>query len=492
MGNYNLKSQILRCKNCSSIKKITIDPSVPQSFVSLECKCDISRIFLQNFLKELTKGESYKINCVICKKEDKNSYYCHSCNHIYCPKCIKEHSKHKYISISKADFYCVFHQKELFNAYCYDCSLNFCKKCEKEKKHLNHSCDKFTKLIMNKSDRNYLKEKFKLAENKLEFTNQFVIAFSKKLNSKEQKSNILNAERKNMEQNKNILEAVNFFIYAFDNTKYKNYNIIYNFIENINLNVNKFKFSSNNIGLEEAYKQIMKYLSEDFIIIKNDNLAYEKEKSASKRKKSIWDFDDENDIGTRQTMGAGVFNQMSLDKYNNYKENLNEKGKLSTTSSIIIPKSDNILKSQKNKNNNEDENNDNFYRPRSHAIFIPTKMVKQKIKEKNKNDLNDDEKENNNNLNDDEIENININEENGKIENNNTDDKKEEEKKIKKEIINKQKENKEEIKVEIINEKQNNYAKFIGINKYRNSNSLINKMMINELRKEKKYKIIIN
>ena len=151
MGNYNLKSQILRCNNCYSIRKITIQPCMPQSFVSLECRCDTTRITLQNMLKEITKGDSYKIICKICKKEDKNSSYCNDCNHIYCHKCIKDHKRHKNISISKADYYCVFHQKDLYHAYCYECSINYCKKCEQEKRHLNHSCVLFNKLIMSKS-----------------------------------------------------------------------------------------------------------------------------------------------------------------------------------------------------------------------------------------------------------------------------------------------------------------------------------------------------
>ena len=548
MGNYNIKSQILRCENCYSIKKVTIDPAMPQSFVKTECRCESSKLFLQNFLKELNKGASYKIICKICKKEDKNASYCNDCNHIYCSKCIKDHNKHRHISISKVDFYCVFHQKELFFAFCKDCSMNFCKKCEQEKKHLNHSICTFNKLIMSKSDRNYLKEKFRLAENKLEYSTQFATAFAKKLKNEEQKNIITNAEKKNLEQNKDILELVNFFIYFYDNSKYKNYSIIYNFTENINLNVNKFKFSENNVGLEDAYKQILQYFNEDFIIIRNDKMGEykdNKKEDNSGRNKSLWEFEDENEIGTRQTViGTMAFNQFGLnlnDNYNSYNDALNKK--------------ENLLNSLKNTNKkvsifknkypkpNVGNDDDNYYRPRSHAIFIPTKNMSKQVKNKNQNN-------NKNDKNDEKIENIVIKEENEEIENNDNkqdeiikDDKEKEiknEEKIKenenKKVENKQKEKKEfkkeikkeikeekeetkeeikeeikkeikkeietrpkkeikegkeikeETKFEIIKENPKKYEKFIGINHFRyKNNSLINKMMINGLKKQKIY-----
>ena len=120
-----------------------------------------------------------------------------------------------------------------------------------------------------------------------------------------------------MPQNKDILDLINFFIYFYDKSKYKNYSIIYNFIENVNLNVNKFKFSENNVSPEEAYQQILKYLKEDFIIIRSETMNSEKEK----KKQTIWDFD-ENVIETRQTMiGPSPFNSMGLKINDNMDKN---------------------------------------------------------------------------------------------------------------------------------------------------------------------------
>ena len=404
MGNYNLKSSILRCQNCSAIRKMTIIPGIPNTFVNCECKCDTSKILIQNFLSELKKGAHYKFICIICKKEDKSSYYCHECNHLYCSSCIKEHKKHKYISVSKVDYYCVFHPKELFCSYCNDCSSNFCKRCIKEDKHKNHKISHFNELIKKKNSRNYLKEKIKLAENKLDFNTQFINAFVKKLKNEEEKNIIINAEKKNTSQNKDILELINFFIFCFENSKYKNYNIIYNFIENINLNVNKFKFSEKNVSIDYAYPKVLDYFNKDFIIIRNENIDNEKERKNMARNRSIWDID-ENTIEVRQTMiGTMAFDSLglnikdNLDKnemnYNNEKVNIkSNRQQLMNSINIMNFRDDNIRNNNNNKNEdnedngNEDKNDNTYYRPRSHVFYIPTKDIQKKIKEKKRDSL---------------------------------------------------------------------------------------------------------
>ena len=550
MGNYNLKSNILRCENCYSIRKFTIEPGSSNVFVNSECKCDISRNTLQNFLLELNEGSQYKIMCKICKTEEKNSFYCQDCNHIYCSSCIDDHKKHNHISISKVDFYCVYHQKELFTSYCKDCSLNLCKKCVDGKKHINHNCYEFSKLMVNKNDRTFLKEKFRRAQNKLEYNTQFVNAFIKKLKNNEEKNIILNAEKNNLAQNKNILELINFFIYFYDKSKYKNYNIIYNFIENINLNVNKFKFSENNVSLEDAYQQILKYLNEDFIIIRNEKTNYEKEK----RKQTIWDID-ENVIETRQTMiGPSPFNSMGLkindnmekDDINSYNEKANKNSNRQKLLSYFNNSNkneenieNNIINENDNSDEKEEEEEEEFYnhRPRGRAVFIPPKKIQNEDILKNKSKINEEKK----NENTDEINKEKKPEEKISIERNpkkeslpeekietepyKSNEKKQEpkikikknemkeivkeekEQKLEKEkknyneekvIINKEQINnakKEEIKIEneIKNKKDNKYGKFIGINNYKNkTNSIVNKMMINGFRKSKIYNIIIN
>ena len=554
MGNYNLKSNILRCQNCYSIRKMTIESSSSNVFVNSECRCDISRDTLENFLLELNKGPQYKIICKICGDEERNAFYCQDCNHIYCPSCIDDHKNHNHISVSKVDFYCVYHQKELFTSYCKDCSRNLCNQCIEGKKHINHACFEFSKLMMSKNDRTFLKEKFRRAQNKLEYNTQFANAFVKKLKNNEEKDTILNAEKNNLSKNKDILELINFFIYYYDKSKYKNYNIIYNFIENVNLNVNKFKFSENNISLEDAYQQFLKYLNEDFIIIRNEKMKIEKEK----KKQTIWDFD-ENVIETRQTMiMPSQFNSMGLKINDNFGKNdmnsYNEKENKNSNRQKLLSyfnksnKGEDIINENENYNSDDNEEDEKAYnrRPRGRAIFIPPKKLKKEEQEKNpphiieeKNNKNKNEikklKIDKNKKSEEIIEKernkkketkteekieieINKNKENkqeSKIEierNKKKEIKKEEkvlkvqklgkekkyfdkEKEIKMKVQSKNVKNKEEIKREneIKNQKDSKYAKFIGINNYKNkTNSIVNKMMINGFRNSKIFNIIIN
>ena len=519
MGNYNLKAQIIRCDNCYSIRKMTISPSVPNSFINLECKCGESRETLQNFLFQLNKGSLYKIICYNCRKEFKNSSYCHDCNHIYCSTCLKAHLRHKNIPVSKVDYYCVFHQKELFTSYCHDCSINICKKCIEEKKHSNHNWVEFNKLMMNKNDKNYLKEKIRMAESKLEFTSQLASVFLKKSKKEEDKNTIINAEKNNLTQNKYILELVHFFIYIFDNSKHKNYNIIYNFIENTNLNVNKFKFSEKNVSIENAYQQILNYLKEDFIIIRSQRIDNDdREKKEVKRNKSLWELEEEDDdnnnkIMSCRTIVGSEFNSIGLklggnlynEELNNYNEKLNKNSNKHQNLNNKKINNNQIEDIEEEEEDDVHDKDEAFYRPRSHAIFIPTKIIQKQIKEKNQQNLNNKNLENEN-----EIENNNITEEKGEkkineeIKNNEIKEEiveiKEEEKNegnkegIKKEEKLDESEKKDiEIKVDFDGIKNNKYAKYIRINRSRNkTSSIINKMMINGFRNSKIYNLMLN
>ena len=541
MGNYNIKSSILRCQNCCSIRKMTINPGFPQTFVNSECRCDISNIPLKQFLEELNKGTQFKMICKNCKKDDKNPSYCSNCNHIYCSSCLRDHKNHKYILVSKVDYYCIFHQKELFCCYCNDCSVNYCKKCIQEKKHLNHSCCEFSKLIMSKNDRNYLKEKFRLAESKLDFGTQFVSAFVKKLKKEEDKKIILNAEKNNLSQNKSILELINFFIYFYDNSKYKNYNIIYNFTENINLNVNKFKFSENNISLDEAFEEILKFFKEDFIIIRGDKMNEEKERRDSKKIKTLWDID-ENDIETKQTViGTIAFDQIGLKLSENYDKNelssYNEKmNKNNARVKLLSSITEENQREEKRKNisnkfekvNKQDKGENIYYRPRSHAIFIPPKITTKQIEGNKQEDLIKVTDENKKKLHPIEIkqekgekeerfekEKIEIQGKENQIskkekaiqkklkleselkeEKKFFDEEKEENNQIKEEkMINSLKKKQNKIKEDNVIKKQNEYkyARFVGINRYKNkAGSIINKMMINGYKNLKIYNANIN
>ena len=63
----------------------------------------------------------------------------------------------------------------------------------------------------------------------------------------------------NTEQNKLILELIKFFTYLYDTSKLKNYNIIVNLIDNINLNVDKLELWDKNIKIEELFIKLENY-----------------------------------------------------------------------------------------------------------------------------------------------------------------------------------------------------------------------------------------
>lgn len=494
MGNYNLKSGIFRCDNCYSIYKMKILPHLPESEVNLECKCITFNKPIKTFLSELKQNKKNKINCFYCKNiDEKNSFYCYDCAHIYCQKCInKEHQKHKYISLSKLDFFCVYHQKENFCAFCKDCQINFCQKCLEGKKHLNHDNILFSKILMNKTERKFLNDKYNLAKEKMEFNSQLTNTLTRKIKNKIDLDKIIKLEQENSQQNKYILELINFFTYFYDNTRFKNYSIISNFIENVNLNVNKFKFWDDKIQAENAFNKIINYFNEDFIIIKSDDIIkidnYEKNDN-------MWDLNDENEIRTKKTLfGTSNFNL-----------NLND------DSDIQNNKNNDKKNNKKSLDDNSNNYNDDYGRTRRKAIFISSKEVKKKLKEKENDTKKEEIKKSeikNNKKEEKDIKEVNkkenkIKEEifekqkkqedkikqknekiqyNEKVNDNVINDKKIE--KEKKNIIIEKKEKKEENKI------NNIYINRFSINIFRiNYNSPINLMMINSFRNKKIYNI---
>ena len=478
MGNYNLKSGVFRCENCFSVYRIKIIPQLPESEVILQCKCITTQKTVKNFLSELNKGTKNKIKCFQCKKlEDKNASYCNDCNHIYCNKCIKNHQKHKSIILSKKDFYCVFHQKENFCAFCKECEINLCQKCLEGKKHLNHDKIYFSKILMNKTERNFLNDKFNLAQEKIMFNTEFIFSFAKKIKSKNDINinKLINLEKENTNQNRLIIELIKFFEYLYDNSRFKNYNIIHNFIENVNLNVNKFKFIEDKVKVENAVEKIVKYLNEDFILIKSEENINKTDLGKIGDLDDMWDLGDGNEIMTKKTMfGTNNFN-INLDEEISINDNEEKLDKSEKNKNINkINKIDNIKQENKKINKKNFDDNDIYGRTRRKAFFIPSKIVEQKLKEK---------------------EEIKIKEEkvNIKLDNN---DKVKEIKKEEKEVnLNNNNDKVDNIKKidENKDNKDNKYINHFSINRFRNKhNSVINLMMINGFRKRKIFDIDID
>ena len=235
-------------------------------------------------------------------------------------------------------------------------------------------------------------------------------------------------------------------------------------------------------------------------MVKNDG-NWEEKKDDSKRNKSIWEIDDDCVIESRQTViGANAFDViMSYTEFPKPQKQEELKfSKVNTIYNNINKKSSNENKIQKNNENKDDEEQVILNRPRSHAFFVPASVCQKQIKENNhlyeetvkkeedkSNEIKEEKEENEENEEMKEEENIKENQE----------IKEEKEEKEEKENIKA----KQEIQIrEAYIDKENKiksfkYAKFVGINRYRNkTNSIVNKMMINSFKNSKnnlKYEI---
>ena len=253
----------------------------------------------------------------------------------------------------------------------------------------------------------------------------------------------------------------------------------------------------------------------------------------------MWDID-ENDIETRQTViGTMAFDQLGLKLNQNYDKNelssYNEKmNKNSARIKLLnsIAEENQREENRKNISNkfekvNKQDNGENiYYRPRSHAIFIPPKIATKRIEGKNQEDLikvTDENKDKSQpiNVKQDKEKEERIEKEKIEIqgkenpiskkekmlqkkiklesevkEEKKLEEKKEEKNQIKEEkMISPLKKKQNKIKEDNIIKKENEYkyAKFVGINRYKNkTSSIINKMMINGYKNIKVYNINLN
>ena len=335
MGNnsFNLQSNTLRCENCFSLRRMSLEPKFPQSFIIFECRCGSSRINIQHFISELHKRNFYKIQCYKCSKEDKNALYCDNCNYLLCSSCYQSHisnnnnKNHKFISPSKLDFYCIKHEKELLFAYCFDCSVNFCKICEKENKHTKHNFCLYKNIILNKKEKKILKQKLKYAELKIEYNTKVTELLSKKLKSEDMKKRLSKAERNNFKENQNLLEVVNFMLYVYDNSKNKNYSIIHNVIKNINLNVNRYKFLQNT-SVDIDAKLLLRYFEEDLILGKGVEIEKIINKNLEKSESKL-DFDEDIEAANKTMINNSKHDFEVFEiNYNNIIENEEPENKI--------------------------------------------------------------------------------------------------------------------------------------------------------------------
>ena len=243
MGSLAIKQKILRCEKCFMLKLFTIEPNYPQTTISCECNCGLNRQSILLFCKMMQMNEEYKIKCYFCGKEPKHPNYCTGCRRIYCRRCRSAHddsiptkTPHKFIDSFKYDFYCSIHQDEIVNSFCRNCYMNICQKCIKGNNHKDHRFIKFTKMMLSPTDEENLKKNIKLNEEKVTENQKKCILLLIDQTNEKLKSELREVYSNTISDNQAILEVIRFFYQVYSETKYKNYNIIYNLKENIKFN----------------------------------------------------------------------------------------------------------------------------------------------------------------------------------------------------------------------------------------------------------------
>jgi hypothetical protein len=200
---------------------------------------------------------------------------------------------------------------------------------------------------LNKKEKKILKQKIKFAQIKIEYNTKVTALLSKKLGSEDMKKKLSKAERNNFKENQNLLEVVNFMLYVYENSKNKNYSIIHNVVKNINLNVNRYKFSQNTSADKDA-ELLLKYFEEDLILKKGVEIEKIINKNLEKSESKL-DFDE--DI---ESVNKTMINNSKHDfevfeiNYNNIKENEEYENKINNLDKNMI----NTGKNQINNNNN--------------------------------------------------------------------------------------------------------------------------------------------
>ena len=357
MGNFSIKAKILRCETCFMLKKLLIEPSCPDSTIVSECSCGFTRTTIKSFVDEIKKKEIYELKCDLCKKEVKQALYCIKCRRLCCNTCKIIHEEmqsnqdeHIYIDPYKYDFHCAYHHEKLFIAYCMDCDINVCFNCIKEKRHKKHMVVLYNKLEINEKEVAKIKNNIKLSDVKIIKNVNIGKAFFKQIKDEEKKELLKNVFNNSYKENKNILGLIQYFLMIYEDSKNKNYTIIFNLIENIKFNQQPFTVNKS-ASFDEKLNNFIEYLKNDFILfkryvstkVKNNNLE---QKQKEKNNEIKINNKDNNSVEEKNEIKINDINEKNL----NTKENNNDKD-----ININIENEGELIKEE-----NKIVNNDNF------------------------------------------------------------------------------------------------------------------------------------
>ena len=245
---YIIKSNLIICPVCYEDIKLKFED---YNIILYECKNDHNIDLLFDEFNSYQNIDLSKIICQNCKTNNRANvhgnlfYKCNFCKLNLCPLCYSNHDKsHDIVNYAQRNYNCEKHSKS-YKSYCKDCKKNLCKECE-EKNHEKHSILDYKKLISEKGDLKVFLKHLKEKKNKLK------------------------------NQINDMIEKLNKLIENFD--------ILYNFSENIidNYNENQMNYEMfnniNNVINNDILKDINNVLEEKNIKTKFNKMVdiYEK------------------------------------------------------------------------------------------------------------------------------------------------------------------------------------------------------------------------
>ena len=292
-----IKSSEIICPECKESACISIEDTQITLFQCCNGH-EIDKIKLEEF-DESQKINISKIICDNCKVKNKGNvnnnefFRCINCKSNLCPLCRSVHNmSHSIINYDYKNCICEVHG-EPYTSYCKQCKKDICMNCDEE--HENHEIDFFQKIKCNKEQ---LKNAIINIKNNIEQINNSINDFVQKFNK----------VKKILEKYNEIIDI----IYKTSDSKYRNYNKLFNINFVINNSFNKViqniideKDSINKISKILKLSDITKIKKNDSINLKNidnhqkknndiiPNKIKDKNNSQSKENKSMKDLCDE-------------------------------------------------------------------------------------------------------------------------------------------------------------------------------------------------------
>ena len=357
----SLKSNCLRCPDCSLIPSLFLDNNADLIYISCNAG-HINTMKINEYIKTNTSNTFQdKLMCYKClskftSKNNSTVFYCQDCKYYLCKSCEFNHNKkHKIsnigelstiINTNKFDTTCFIHNKN-FSYFCNKCKLNLCQNCY-DINHKNHPVVKISEISkhLKISD---ITSNFKNEQNIwTNIENLLNNIFSK---IKEEIDDLI-------ENKKTEIKFKEYIIKMYEKNKY-NYNTLKN-IKNLEFDTTPLKID-NSENLITQFIKIYNYLYKD-----NKSQQYKIKNINDSNNKLNNDYNvnnnSKNKTLTRNLSLSEIVQysdkKLNEQKINNLNVNNTELKNRSSKLPKIKPNESNI---NKNKNNILNENKKNNY-----------------------------------------------------------------------------------------------------------------------------------